>query len=45
MNSIDFEIKFFDVPCEECVKRDKLRENSVGSMVIRTMNKNHIKNE
>ena len=45
MNSIDFEIKFFDVPCEECVKRDKLRENSVGPMVIRTMNKNHIKNE
>ena len=43
MGDYDFEIKFFDVPCEECVKRDKERENSVGAMIIRMMNKNYLK--
>ena len=40
---IEFEIKFFDVPVEECIKRDKDREKSVGKMVIYTMNKNYLK--
>lgn len=32
-----FEIKFFDLPLEECIKRDLKRENSVGEKVIRQM--------
>ena len=32
-----FETKFFDVPVEECIKRDLKRANSVGEQVIRQM--------
>lgn len=32
-----FETKFFDVPLEECIKRDLKRANSVGEKVIRQM--------
>lgn len=32
-----FETKFFDVPVEECIKRDLTRLNSVGEKVIRGM--------
>jgi predicted kinase len=33
-----FEVKsFLDVPLEECIRRDSLRENSVGEKVIRDM--------
>lgn len=31
------EIKFFDVPVEECIKRDLARPNSVGEKAIRDM--------
>lgn len=30
----EFEVKFFDTPVEECIKRDLARPNSVGSKVI-----------
>lgn len=32
-----FEVKFFDVPVEECIKRDSMRANGVGAVVIRKM--------
>ena len=41
--SSEFEIKMFDTPVEECIKRDKEREKSVGKVVIYTMNKKYIK--
>lgn len=33
----EFEVKFFDTPVEECIKRDLSRENSVGAKVIMQM--------
>ena len=42
-NSYEFEIKFFDVPVEECIRRDKEREKSVGEMVIRSMYNKYLK--
>lgn len=35
--SAEFEIKDFDTPLEECIKRDLVRENGVGEKVIRDM--------
>lgn len=32
-----FEVKFFDTPIEECIKRDLQRSDSVGEKVIRQM--------
>lgn len=32
-----FEVKFFDTPLEECIKRDLKRPNSVGESVIKKM--------
>ncbi len=32
-----FEVKFFDTPIEECIKRDLARPNSVGEKVIKQM--------
>lgn len=40
---INIEIKFFDVPVEECIRRDKEREKSVGKIVIYNMNKTYLK--
>ena len=34
---VQIEIKFFDVPVDECVERDKYRPNPVGEKVIREM--------
>lgn len=34
----EFEIKYFDVPVEECIKRDALREKKVGERAIRYWN-------
>lgn len=31
------EVKFFDIPLEECIRRDLKRQNSVGERVIRRM--------
>lgn len=42
---LGYEIKFFDTPVEECIKRDKERERSVGRVVIYTMNKKYLKSE
>lgn len=36
-SNVQVEIKFFDVPVEECIKRDLKRPNSVGSKVIMQM--------
>lgn len=33
----DIEVKFFDVPLEQCIKNDLKRPNSVGEKVIRKM--------
>lgn len=33
----DFEVKFFDVPLEECIERNSKRENAVPEKVIRDM--------
>lgn len=35
--NVDVEVKFFDTPLEECIKRDLARPNSVGHKVIRKM--------
>lgn len=39
----DFEIKEFDTPLEECIKRDNARPNGVGETVIRRMYNQHLK--
>lgn len=39
----DFEEKFFDVPPEECIKRDLKRPNSVGAKVIWQMYNQYLK--
>lgn len=39
---IKVETKFFNVPLEECIKRDSLREKSVGEKVIRDMYNKYI---
>lgn len=36
-DNVEVEVKFFDVPVEECIKRDLKRANSVGEKVIREM--------
>lgn len=41
----EVEIKFFDVPLEECIRRDKLRENPVGEKVITEMYNQFLKSE
>lgn len=41
--NIDFEEIFIDTPLEECIKRDKERENSVGEKVIRGMFNRYLK--
>lgn len=33
----EFEVKFFDVPVEECIQRDKQRTKPVGAKVIKDM--------
>ena len=42
LDSLEFEVKLFDTPLEECIKRDKEREKSVGESVIRSMYKKYI---
>ena len=42
-HSCEFEEQFFEVPVEECIRRDLLRENPVGEYVIRGMYKQNIK--
>lgn len=39
----EFEIKFFDTPLEECIKRDNKRPNGVGETVIRRMYNQYLK--
>nr|DAV53531.1 MAG TPA: polynucleotide kinase [Caudoviricetes sp.] len=39
----DFEIKEFDTPLEECIKRDNARPNGVGETVIRKMYDTYLK--
>lgn len=41
----DFEIKFFDTPLEECIKRDSLRPNPVGRNIIMQMYNQYLKPE
>jgi predicted kinase len=43
--SVEFEIKTFDTPVEECIKRDKEREKSVGKEVIYSMNKKYLESK
>lgn len=38
----DFEIRFFDVDVEECIKRNKLREKPVPEKVIYAMNERYL---
>ena len=38
----DFEIKFFDTPVKECIRRNALRENPVPEKVIYTMNQRYL---
>jgi predicted kinase len=37
-----FEVKMFDVPVEECIKRDLRRADSVGEAVIRDMHRKYL---
>lgn len=39
----EFEIKFFNTPLEECIKRDNKRPNGVGETVIRKMYNQYLK--
>lgn len=39
----EFEVKFFDTPLEECIKRDIKRPNGVGEAVIRRMYDQYLK--
>lgn len=39
----EFEVKFFDTPLEECIKRDNKRPNGVGETVIRRMYNQYLK--
>lgn len=39
----EFEVKFFDTPLEECIKRDNKRPNGVGEAVIRRMYDQYLK--
>lgn len=41
-NLADVEFKIFDIGIDECIRRDKLREKSVGEEVIRKMYKNYL---
>jgi len=43
VESIEFEIKTFDTPVEECIKRDSEREKSVGKRVILGMYNQYLK--
>lgn len=46
MNSIDFEVKFFDIPLMECIERDAKRgDKSVGAKVIMRMYDQYLKPE
>ena len=40
---IDIQRKIFDVPTEECIRRDLLREKPVGRMVIMSMYNKYLK--
>jgi hypothetical protein len=42
-NKATFEVKFFDTPFEECIRRDLKRPNSVGDKVIRGMHEQYLK--
>nr|DAU13270.1 MAG TPA: polynucleotide kinase [Caudoviricetes sp.] len=42
-HNADFEIKEFDIPLEECIKRDNGRPNGVGETVIRRMYNQYLK--
>lgn len=39
----DFEVKFFDTPVEDCIKRDRNRKDSVGKHVIMEMYDKYLK--
>jgi len=43
MHNAEFEIKFIDTPVDECIKRDKVRQKSVGKEVIMKMYRTYIK--
>lgn len=40
--NVTVEVKFFDTPLEECIRRDALRENAVGEKVIRDMHQKYL---
>lgn len=42
LNSSEFEIKDFNTPLDECIKRDSLRDKSVGEKVIMDMHMKYI---
>lgn len=42
-HNVDFEIREFDTPLEECIKRDNARPNGVGETVIRKMYNQYLK--
>lgn len=42
LNSSEFEIKDFNTPLDECIKRDSLRDKSVGEKVIRDMHNKYL---
>ena len=43
--NVELETKFFDTPLAECIKRDSLRPNPVGSRVITDMFNRYLKEE
>ena len=44
-HQVVIEVKFFDIPLEECIRRDLKRPNSVGERVIRKMYQRYIVKE
>lgn len=41
-NFVEVTVKYFEIPIEECIKRDLKREHSVGSKVIKSLHHKYI---
>lgn len=45
MATVQFEVKFFNVPIDECIERDRFRQNPVGEKIIRDMYNKYLRKE
>lgn len=42
IGDVEVHVKSFNTPLEECINRDKARENSVGERIIQSMHKRYL---